>query len=317
MEHRLDPLGDLEVKRVLAFARAREQYPSVPRGLLLDYCQAAWQAAIAGGEEHDVVDRFERALMLVAWTHRRSPHVNFRELVDQVIPQVALKPFMAPADSAQVEEAPVAEPEPAAKRDAVRPPARRLIPRVPFASPIPLGAAVAAGFIGVTMLGQTGALPVAPFAPAGNDDASPADSHHHHGAAPASPHSTPAGGRRGVRPRGAGWRSAWRRRPKPPRRSRGTARVSAARASSAAKKASGAREAGAAPAPVPAPAPPPRRPPRPRPLRRSSRFRTRGPPSEAAHPSGLGTAARRGPGAGRSGGPRPLRKDRRRPHGGQ
>ena len=114
----LDPLGDVEVKRVLAFARAREQYPSVPRGLLLDYCQAAWQAAVAGGEEHDVVGRFERALMLVAWTHRRSPHLNFRELVDQVIPQVALRPFMAPADSAPVEEAPVAEPEHAVKRDA-------------------------------------------------------------------------------------------------------------------------------------------------------------------------------------------------------
>ena len=94
-EHRLDPLGDLEVKRVLAFARARDQYPSVPRGLLLDYCQAAWQAAMADGDDSDLLGRFERALMLVAWTHRRSPHVNFRDVVDQVIPQVTLRPFMA------------------------------------------------------------------------------------------------------------------------------------------------------------------------------------------------------------------------------
>src|SRR3954468_8529989 len=107
-EHRLDPLGDIEVKRVLAFARAREQYPSVPRGLLLDYCQAAWQAAEAGGEGDDVVGRFERARMMVAWPHRRSPHLSFRDLVDQVIPQVALRPFMSDQDGAPAEE-----PEPA------------------------------------------------------------------------------------------------------------------------------------------------------------------------------------------------------------
>src|SRR3954463_5753593 len=128
MENRLDPLGDLEVKRVLAFARAREQYPSVPGGLLLDYCQAAWQAAVAGDDDHDLVGRFERALMLVAWTHRRSPHLNFRQLVDQVIPQMALRPFMAPEGSPAVEELePAAHPEPVAKRDAVRTPARRLL----------------------------------------------------------------------------------------------------------------------------------------------------------------------------------------------
>src|SRR3954468_16663098 len=174
-EHRLDPLGDIEVKRVLAFARAREQYPSVPRGLLLDYCQAAWQAALAGGEDGDVVGRFERALMMVAWTHRRSHNLSFRDLIDQVIPQVALRPFMSPEDGIAAEEPveePVVQAEPAVQPDAPRPPARRLLPRVPFASPIPLGAAVAAGFIGVTVLGQSGALPVAPFAPAGNDDAS-------------------------------------------------------------------------------------------------------------------------------------------------
>src|SRR4051794_23335199 len=104
MEHRLDPLGDLEVKRVLAFARAREHYPSVPRDLLLDYCQAAWQAAVSGGEENDIVGRFERALMMVAWTHRRSPHLSFRDLVDQVIPQVALRPSMSPQDAVPAEE---------------------------------------------------------------------------------------------------------------------------------------------------------------------------------------------------------------------
>ena len=263
MEHRLDPLGDLEVKRVLAFARAREAYPSVPRGLLLDYCQAAWRAAVAGGEEHDVVGRFERALMLVAWTHRRSPHLNFRELVDQVIPQVALRPFMAQADSAPVEEAPVAEPEHAVKRDAVRPPARRLIPRVPFASPVPLGAAVAAGFIGVTMLGQTGALPAAPFAPAGNDDASGGDGHHHHGAAPASPRSTPTGGGAAAsgpgRPTAIGVAQA----PEAATGLKAQASASGGRASSAAKKASAPAklvsvptQAPPAPAPVPAPAAP-------------------------------------------------------------
>src|SRR3954469_7431250 len=123
--------------------------------------------------------------MLVAWTHRRSPHLNLRDLVDQVIPQVALRPFMSPDDGKPPEkpdEAPAIEVEPAVQPDAPRPPARRLIPRVPFASPIPLGAAVAAGFIGVTVLGQSGAFPAAPFAPAGNEDASPGGDAHHEGA---------------------------------------------------------------------------------------------------------------------------------------
>jgi hypothetical protein len=194
MEHRLDPLGDLDVKRVLAFARAREQYPAVPSGLLLDYCQAAWQAAVAGGSGQDVIERFERALVLIAWTHRRAPHLTFRSLVDQVIPQVALRPFMAPQDAAPVEEPePIVEQEPPVRPHGVRPPARRLIPRVPFASPIPLGAAVAAGFVGVTALGQAGALPVAPLSPAGNDDAKvPA---HGDGDAPAAPNRAAASNR--------------------------------------------------------------------------------------------------------------------------
>src|SRR3954451_22479815 len=202
-EHRLDPLGDIEVKRVLAFARAREQYPSVPRGLLLDYCQAAWQAALAGGEDGDVVGRFERALMMVAWTHRRSPNLSFRDLIDQVIPQVALRPFMSPEDWIAAEEPveePVVQTEPAVQPDAPRPPARRLLPRVPFASPIPLGAAVAAGFIGVTVLGQSGALPVAPFAPAGNDDASSGGDAHHGEQAPAPPAAHRAGATGGSAP---------------------------------------------------------------------------------------------------------------------
>ncbi len=255
MEHRLDPLGDLDVKRVLAFARAREQYPSVPRGLLLDYCQAAWQAAVAGGATSDVIERFERALMLIAWTHRRSPHLTFRSLVDQVIPQVALKPFMAPADGAPVEEpepAEVAELEPAAKRDAVRPPARRLIPRVPFASPIPLGAAVAAGFIGVTMLGQTGALPVAPFAPAGNDDAkAPGDGD---GAAPATPRhaATASSGQAAAVEHGPAL-ARLGQLPDPP----AAEPTAAVTPKPAAPKRAKVATAAPAPAPVPAPAPAP------------------------------------------------------------
>src|SRR5262245_50572812 len=38
----IDPLGDVEVQRALALARARESYPAVPRETLLGYCEAAW-----------------------------------------------------------------------------------------------------------------------------------------------------------------------------------------------------------------------------------------------------------------------------------
>ena len=168
----LDPLADPDVKRVLAFARARETYPGIPRGLLLDYCQAAWEAATAEGAGGDVLERFERALSLVSWRHRTSGgKLHLRELVDHVIPQVALEPFMSEDDGRA--EAP-ADPEPARSpeppRHSVPAPPRRLLPRLPFASPVPVGAAVAASMLSLAALGQAKVLPFNPLPPSGGEE---------------------------------------------------------------------------------------------------------------------------------------------------
>ena len=70
---RLDPLGDVDVQRALALARARESYPLLPRDTLVLYCDAAWEAARrADPKGRDLVGAFDRALLTIAWTYRRT-----------------------------------------------------------------------------------------------------------------------------------------------------------------------------------------------------------------------------------------------------
>ncbi len=163
----VDPLADLEVQRALALARARESYPAVPRATLLGYCEAAWEVALkADPRGHDLQGSFDRALLIIAWTQRRSGgRVPLRELIDQTVPRIALEPFIAEAKA----------PEVGVQPDEVAP-SRRSPLRLPFSSPIPVGAAVAAaGVVGVGVLSQAEVIPIAPLQPAGSDEAASGD----------------------------------------------------------------------------------------------------------------------------------------------
>jgi hypothetical protein len=164
----IDPLGDVEVQRALALARARESYPAVPRETLLGYCEAAWAVALkADPRGHDLQDSFDRALLIIAWTQRRSGgRVPLRDLVDQTVPRVALEPFISERIAPPVGEELVlgeAAEEPSSSR--------RPLLRVPFTSPLPVGAAIAAGFVGLAILNETEVLPIAPLQPTGSENA--------------------------------------------------------------------------------------------------------------------------------------------------
>ena len=163
----VDPLGDLEVQRALALARARESYPAVPRETLLGYCEAAWDVALkADPRGRDLQRSFDQALLIIAWTQRRSGgRVPLRELIDQTVPRIALEPFIAEPRAPGVG----VQPEEAA-------PSRRSPLRLPFTSPVPVGAAVAAaGLVGVGVLSQAEVIPIAPLQPAGSDEAASGD----------------------------------------------------------------------------------------------------------------------------------------------
>jgi hypothetical protein len=162
----VDPLGDLEVQRALALARARENYPAVPRETLVGYCEAAWDVALqADPRGRDLQGSFDRALLIIAWTQRRSGgRVPLRELIDQTVPRIALEPFIAERRAPEVGVQPE---EPVTSR--------RSPLRLPFTSPIPVGAAVAAGVVGVGVLSQAEVIPIAPLQPAGSDDAASSD----------------------------------------------------------------------------------------------------------------------------------------------
>ena len=166
----VDPLADLEVQRALALARARESYPAVPRETLLGYCEAAWDVALkADPRGRDLQGSFDRALLIIAWTQRRSGgRVPLRELIDQTVPRIALEPFIGqPADLGDATEVGV-QPEEAV-------PSRRSPLRLPFTSPIPVGAALAAGVVGVAVLSEAEVIPIAPLQPAGSDEPAGAD----------------------------------------------------------------------------------------------------------------------------------------------
>ena len=72
----------------------------------------------------------------------------------------------------ELEEPTEAEPAVAAAR---RPVFRRPLLRVPFTSPLPVGAAVAAGAIGIALLHETRVLPIAPLEQSANDDLAATD----------------------------------------------------------------------------------------------------------------------------------------------
>ena len=163
----VDPLADLEVQRALALARARESYPAVPRETLLGYCEAAWAVTLkADPRGRDLQGSFDRALLIIAWTQRRSGgRVPLRELIDQTVPRIALEPFIAEARAPEVG----VQPEEVA-------PSRRSPLRLPFSSPIPVGAAIAAaGVVGVGVLSQAEVIPIAPLQPAGSDEPASGD----------------------------------------------------------------------------------------------------------------------------------------------
>jgi hypothetical protein len=166
----VDPLAELEVQRALALARARESYPAVPRETLLGYCEAAWDVALkADPRGRDLQGSFDRALLIIAWTQRRSGgRVPLRELIDQTVPRIALEPFIArPGEPKRVPEVGI-QPEEAV-------PSRRSPLRLPFSSPIPVGAAVAAGVVGVGVLSRAEVIPIAPLEPTGSDEAASDD----------------------------------------------------------------------------------------------------------------------------------------------
>ena len=93
----VDPLGELEVQRALALAHARESYPAVSRETLLGYCEAAWDVALkADPRRRDLQGSFDRALLIIAWTQRRSGgRVPLRELIEWTVPRIALEPFIS------------------------------------------------------------------------------------------------------------------------------------------------------------------------------------------------------------------------------
>jgi hypothetical protein len=166
----VDPLADLEVQRALALARARESYPAVPRETLLGYCEAAWHVALqAHPRGRDLQGSFDRALLIIAWTQRRSGgRVPLRDLIDQTVPRIALEPFIGrPAEPGEPTEVGV-QPEEAV-------PSRRSPLRLPFTSPIPVGAALAAGVVGVAVLSEAEVIPIAPLQPTGSDESPGAD----------------------------------------------------------------------------------------------------------------------------------------------
>ncbi len=85
------------MQRALALAHARESYPAVSRETLLGYCEAAWDVALkADPRRRDLQGSFDRALLIIAWTQRRSGgRVPFRELIEQTVPRIALEPFIS------------------------------------------------------------------------------------------------------------------------------------------------------------------------------------------------------------------------------
>lgn len=160
MDTTLDPLRNSELHRALAFARARETHPGLPGDLLLELCDAAWQRAAGDTRDGGALERFERALDVVARSYRvGGGRLSISEVAEDAIPLAALQPYI---DAQKRRPAPV-EPEPVAV------PARRTLTdklsRLPRIAPAPIGVSLAAGIFGVTAAAQAGVLEQTPLAP--------------------------------------------------------------------------------------------------------------------------------------------------------
>ena len=160
MDTKLDPLRNSELHRALAFARARETYPGIGGELLLELCDAAWERAAGDTRDGGSLERFERALDVVARSYRvGGGRLSVSEVADDAIPLAALQPYI---DAQKRRPAPV-EPDPAAA------PARRSLtdklPSLPRIAPAPVGVSLAAGVFGITAAAQAGALEQTPLAP--------------------------------------------------------------------------------------------------------------------------------------------------------
>ncbi|HYI36568.1 MAG TPA: hypothetical protein VEX39_08195 [Thermoleophilaceae bacterium] len=162
MDTTLDPLRNSELHRALAFARARETYPGLPGELLLELCDAAWSRSAGDTRDGGALERFERALDVVARSYRvGGGRLTVSEVAEDAIPLAALQPYI---DAQKRRPAPVEpHPEPVAA-----PPRRTLadkLSRVPRIAPAPLGVSLAAGVFGVTAAAQAGVLDQTPLAP--------------------------------------------------------------------------------------------------------------------------------------------------------
>ena len=160
MDTTLDPLRNSELHRALAFARARETYPGIGGELLLELCDAAWERAAGDTRDGGSLDRFERALDVVARSYRvGGGRLSVSEVAEDAIPLAALQPYI---DAQKRRPAPV-EPDPAVV------PARRTLadklPSLPRIAPAPVGVSLAAGVFGITAAAQAGALEQTPLAP--------------------------------------------------------------------------------------------------------------------------------------------------------
>ena len=179
MDTTLDPLRNSELHRALAFARARETYPGIGGELLLELCDAAWERAAGDVRDGGALERFERALDVVARSYRvGGGRLTVDEVAQDAIPLAALQPYI---DSQKQRPAPV-EPQPA--------PARRTLadrlPSLPRIAPAPVGVSLAAGVFGITAAAQAGALDQTPLAPLSFTDSTEAPAPAGKAAAPAS-----------------------------------------------------------------------------------------------------------------------------------
>ncbi len=94
MDTPLDPLRNSELQRALAFARARETYPGLSGELLLELCDAAWQRAAGDVSDGVALGRFERALDVIARSHRvGGGRLSVSEVAEDAIPMAALQPY--------------------------------------------------------------------------------------------------------------------------------------------------------------------------------------------------------------------------------
>ena len=94
MDTKLDPLRNSELRRALALGRAREAYPGLSGELVLELCDAAWQRAAGDTGDGAALERFERALDVVARSYRvGGGRLSVSEVAQGGVPMAALRPY--------------------------------------------------------------------------------------------------------------------------------------------------------------------------------------------------------------------------------